>query len=416
MDDKLVADPTLPLVDKSCYDDAQRMAELRDQDRQRLETAVRVFRSVFDAQTEGWVDLLRYNDKLTVLRAHDGTWDLIWHDLRESAPPLELATTKSYVLHVTDRPAVILGEQDLARRLYFRRNVWEEREAHLAEQHFYDRGGDRGERRRTSTDEVRRLYLADTGAMPPVSRPVWQGPPPLGFHVVQIGEARRLVSDLVTVEEFQRMFAESGYLERRDTRDDDWERANAGVAGDAPAGATWNDAQALCAWKERTLKVGVRLLTKAEQRALRPFFSGRYARLTGGDFMWEEFPPRPLEEQQTASGVHRVDVPFAVEWSEPRFLPVGPDQPEFPADSGLATTSRRRWITDFPPRAPWVAALPWAEHSGLRFIDAWDAYEWCQEWGWISGRFWEGVIGVGSWGAYKNVKVAVRLILDVDVP
>ena len=148
---------------------------------------------------------------------------------------------------------------------------------------------------------------------------------------------------------------------------------------------------------------------------LRPFFSDRYERMAGGDFMWEEFPPRPLEEQ-TASGVHRVEVPSAVAWSEPRFIPIGPDQQEFPADSGVATTSRRRWLADFPPRAPWVAALPWAEHSGLRYIDAWDAYEWCQEWGWISGRFWEGMIGVGSWGAYKNVKVAVRLILDVDVP
>lgn len=79
MDDKLVADPALPLVDKSYYDDAKRMAELRAEDEQRLQTAIRVFRSV--------VDLLRFNDKLTALRAHDGTWDLVWNDLRESAPP-----------------------------------------------------------------------------------------------------------------------------------------------------------------------------------------------------------------------------------------------------------------------------------------------------------------------------------------
>lgn len=76
MDDKLVADPTLPLVDKSYYDDAKRMGELRDKDVQRLQTAVRVFRSVFDSQAEGWVDVLPFNDKLPVLRAHDGhgTW------------------------------------------------------------------------------------------------------------------------------------------------------------------------------------------------------------------------------------------------------------------------------------------------------------------------------------------------------
>lgn len=57
LDDKLVADPTLPLVDKSYYDDAKRMAELRDQDVQRLQAALRLFRSVFDGQAEGWVDV-----------------------------------------------------------------------------------------------------------------------------------------------------------------------------------------------------------------------------------------------------------------------------------------------------------------------------------------------------------------------
>lgn len=28
----------------------------------------------------------------------------------------------------------------------------------------------------------------------------------------------------------------------------------------------------------------------------------------------------------------------------------------------------------------------------------------------------EALLAVGSWGAYKNVKVTVRVILDVDVP
>lgn len=89
LDDKLVATPMMPLVAKSYYDDAERMAELRDQVMQRMQTAVRVFRSVFDAQAEGWVDVLGFNDKLTVLRAHDGAWDVLWHDLREAPPPPE---------------------------------------------------------------------------------------------------------------------------------------------------------------------------------------------------------------------------------------------------------------------------------------------------------------------------------------
>jgi hypothetical protein len=57
--------------------------------------------------------------------------------------------------------------------------------------------------------------------------------------------------------------------------------------------------------------------------------------------------------------------------------------------------------------------LPIAAYDGLDFIDAWDAYEWCQEKGWISGRFWEGQIAPNCWGAYKNVKVTFRLVIDL---
>ena len=67
-------------------------------------------------------------------------------------------------------------------------------------------------------------------------------------------------------------------------------------------------------------------------------------------------------------GQLRVPVPSAVTWSEPRFHDPGPHRPEFPS--------------------PWRGDA-WAEHGGLRFIDAWDAYEWAQEQGQISGRFWE---------------------------
>jgi len=416
LDDKLVAGPVECIVDKSYYDDPVRAAALRDEDRERLASAVAAFRAVFDEQAEGWVDVLRYNDALTILRGHDCAWDVLWRDLRETAPPREAEDVARYDLHVADRPLALLGEHDLARRLYFRRGAWDEREAHLAEQQFYDRGRDRFARRQTSTDEVRRLYLVENGVWPVEAREAWTAPPPAGFRRVEVGARALLVGDLVTVGEFQRMFAATNYLERRDANEESWARANEGVPPEAPAGVTWNDAQAYCAWVERTLGVRVRLPTKAELRALRPFFSQRYERMAGGDFFWEKFPPRPLEQQEAGGEVRRVELPSAVAWSEPRFLPVGPEQPEFPADSGVATTSRKRWISDFPPRGPWAADLPWAEHAGLQFIDAWDAYEWCQEPAWVSGRFWEGMIGVRSWGAYKNVKIAVRLVLDVDVP
>lgn len=413
IDDKLVSVEELPLVDKTYFPDPTSAADERRRSLQRLQVAIRAFRFVIEGHSEGWVDVLPVNEALVVLRGEDGAWDLLWRDLREAAPPTDAdESMAAYGLKVDDRPSSLMGDRDLAPRLYFRRGVWDEREEHDAEQHFYDRGGDPASRRLLGGDEVRQIYLVDRGAWPKPARSRWIGAVPDGFRCVNLDGRRCFVSDLVTVGEFRRMLDDTGYLERRAEHADPWERANDGDALSAPVGVTWSDAQAFCAWKERELKVVVRLLRLREHRALRPFFSKHYEALARLDFPWESFPPRPLVDASTPD--EPVPVPSAVEWSEPRFLSAGPDRPEFPDASGVSTWSRKRWIVEFPPRASWSSSLPWREHAGLRFIDAWDAYEWCQEDAWMAGRFWEGPIGSASWGAYKNVKIGFRLVLDVE--
>lgn len=165
----------------------------------------------------------------------------------------------------------------------------------------------------------------------------------------------------------------------------------------------WPDALAYCAWKEKQLGVPLRLLTVEELREIHPFYSSRYEELAKhAHFYWENKPPRPLIEGDDERP--RVDVPSALVWSEPRF-----GYPKGTTDQELS----KRWIVDFPPKAQWADDLPCAEYAGLRFIDAWDAYEWCQEPEWIHGRFWEGYFARNSWGAYKNIKVSFRVAIDV---
>lgn len=408
LDDKLVAGPTLPLVDKTYWTGMDAAAK-RAAHAPRVAAIVRVFRRVFDEVREGWVDLLPYNRRLTVLRAHDGAWDVIWRDLRESPPPRARPDDEAYGLDGRDRPVWVRDAQDVSVHLYFRRDRWDELDGHAAEQAFYDRGADATSRQLTEDDEVRRLYLTEIGAMPARRRATRTATP--GFVPVEVEDRQLLVGPLVTIDEFRRMLAETHYLERRHAQDEDWHRGNAGAASD-PVALSWKDAQAYCAWLERQLGVMVRLPTKAEHRALRPFHSQRYAQMAGGDFWWEHAPPRPL----AAATEHApaIEVPSAVVWSEPRFSepePAASDDPNIP---GYMTRSRKRWVSDFPPRGDWLPVLPWGVHAGLRTIDAWDAYEWCHEYGWMAGRFWEGQIGAGSWGAYKNVKVGCRVVLDLD--
>ncbi len=408
VDDKLVAGSALPVVDKT-YWAGKDAAAKRLAHAPQLAANVRMFRRVFDEVQAGWVDLLPYNRRLTVLRAHDGAWDLIWRDLRESPPPRARPDDEVYGLDSSDRPAWVRDAQDVSVHLYFRRDRWDERDGHDAEQTFYDRGADAKSRQLTTSDEVRRLYLTEIGAMPTRRRSAQAATP--GFQAVEVDGRQLLVGPLVTIGEFRRMLAETHYLERRNPRDEDWHRGNVGAVSE-PVTLSWKDAQAYCAWLERQLGVLVRLLTKAEHRALRPFHSPRYAQMAGGDFWWENAPPRPLVAATDTQPA--IEVPRAVVWSEPRFDPPEPAAADDPKIPGYTTQSRRRWLTDFPPRGDWLPVLPWGVHACLRTIDAWDAYEWCHEYGWMAGRFWEGQIGAGSWGAYKNVKVGCRMVLDLD--
>lgn len=418
LDDKLVSGPLKSFTDKT-YWEQDRGEEERAIHHEKTRAAVTAFRSVFDLQPEGWVDVLPFNERLVVLRTHDGGWDLLWHDYRESEPPKPDDLADSYGLDKEDLPSRLLSESDLLRALHFRQNFWDEYEAHEAEQAFYDRGGKIRERQLTGSSEVRLAWLKEQGIWALPERKKWRDPLPSGFHLVEIDGRKLAVSDLIDLAAFRKMQAETSFNEKQFNRSEPWERANEGASHDAPVGASWIDAQAYCAWRERKLGVALRLLTQKELRAIRPAFSKHYESMAFRDFPWENWPPRPLV--LGGDGQARKDVPSAVNWSEPRFLETSEDIPEFPGPSGVSfvvrsmtSQDRKVWIKDFPPCAYWKEAIPWGEHHGLKFIDAWDAYEWCQEKGFISGRFWEGDIGASSWGAYKNIKVSFRVVMDIE--
>lgn len=406
LDDKLIGGELRSIVDKTYWEPGFNPGA-REEHEATVLAAARAFRAVFDNQPEGWVDILPYNERLVVLRAHDGCWDLLWRSYREEEPPQPKNIAQSNELAIEDLPSRLMTKSDRLRAFHFRQEVWEEREEHEAEQAFYDRGGSIPERQLTSDVELRVAWLREQGMWSVPERVHWEGPLPNGFHLVILDGRKVAVSDLVELRSFRRMLTETGYAERRSDKQEPWERANDDVMENAPVGVSWIDAQAYCAWRERQLGVNLRLPTQKELRAIRPAYSKHYESMAFRDFPWENFPPRPL----VPTG---EDVPSAVIWSEPRFVEPSPTAPEFPQPSGLEGPSRKNWIADFPPSASWRDPIPWVEHEGLAFIDAWDAYEWCQESGVVSGRFWEGQIGATSWGAYKNMKVTFRVVLDLE--
>lgn len=411
-DDKLVWGSVGNIINKT-YFTLGTSIEHREESWRKVKDAVLAFRAVFDTAPEGWVDILHYNDRLVVLRAHDGTWDILWRAYRNQDPE-ESGEVPSWIkLSGEDMPTSLRSKGDNSRLLYFRQNVWDEVEEHVAEQAFYDRGGSIVGRQLASFADVRIAWLRDTQQISIPRKHCKAEELPKGFCVVEVSGRRLAISELVDVSSYRAMLDKTGYLDRRSGSEEALERANDNVPGKKPVGSSWFDAQAYCAWKERQLGLSVRLPSRDELRAIHPIFSDHYEAMCGGDFPWEKYPPRPRFDESVDGSRVRQDLPSAVEWSEPRFLEPGPDLPEFPED-GWSSKSRKRWISDFPPRALWRKDLKVIIYSGVGFIDAWDACEWCQEAGWAHGRFWDGPIGPASWGAYKNMKMAFRLVIELE--
>ena len=410
LDDKLIDGPLLTVVDKSYWPPGSSKEE-RHRHLEKVTAAVKAFRKVFDSRRNGWVDVLPYNNNLVVLRAHDGCWNVLWRNYRETEPPRAMQSEDDSDLDVEDMPSCLRSQVAHQRAIYLRQDLWDEREKHDAEQAFYDRGGSIPERQMTDNTAVMTVWLRQQGKLPVPEFVSHDRDLPPGFSVVALGGRVVAVSEMISVGAFRSMLRDSGYDERQRERSEPWSRANEDVSNEMPVGASWFDAQAFCAWKEKELGVMLRLPTRDELRTLRPAFSPHYERLAMLDFPWEHYPPRPILDATRVMQEH--EVPSAVAWSEPRFLGHGKDVPEFPEDSGLSLTSRKLWITDFPPRAPWKSSIPIAQYYGLTFIDAWDTCEWCQEKGWVSGRFWEGAVGASSWGGYKNMKTTFRLVMDI---
>ncbi|MFV8749879.1 hypothetical protein ACNOYE_04970 [Nannocystaceae bacterium ST9] len=365
----------------------------------KLEKTWSVFRWIIDRDDAGWVEVMPYGDRLVILGASDGSWDFLWRDFRVTPPPEEQPEAGIRGIPIAHVPSWLASEAVSARRFYLERGWWEQRVEHLANQLHYEQGGLGWDN--YPGNEVRYRYLIHTGVWkPPVAKVLGRVPP--GFKRIELASgASLLASDLVTVLDFERMRQASGWTDG--TREaEPLEPANADEVFTNPVTLTWLDVCAYCNWMEQELGVEVRPLTVDEHRELRAIEGPHYERLIGGDFPWENFPPR--------NGLQP-----AVTWAEPRFLEPGPEVPEFPDDNGVSSSSRRRWISKWPPGARWVDPLPWVEHRGLRFIDAWDAYEWvltAARGPGIAGRYWHGGFAKSSWGEYKNCKICLRVAIE----
>lgn len=376
-DDKLVAGTVRTVVDKTYFEagyDPKMVATRRE----RLRQVIAAFRACFPEDGPGWVDVIPYpeNPNLIFLRNRKGEWDVTWREIRVATPPTEGPET-------TDLPSWLQRPRIAAWRVYFQRDLWFEKVAHEAEQHFYDNGG----KVRFHPHSSRVLVADYLGIVPPAQASAVSTPPP-GFREATVLGRRLFIGPLVTVGELRTMLTETGWLSRR--TGESLHRANPGLmeassaADRDPAGLTWRDALAVLAWLEEKLGMAVRTLSYEEHRALRPHV------------------PLVENNQNLLPWLHAAT---AIEWSEPMVDMVAGtwNRPFIPGD---------RW----PPEARWVAPIAYTTYGGVEFIDAWDVGEWIQEGEWRGRHYEDGEIGSESWGEYKVVKVTLRPVIEISGP
>lgn len=363
--------------------------------RERLSRKVaEVFRWYIQNCGQGWVDVLPYNDRLIFLKGPDGQYDFVWRDLRETPPPIHYGPDQNpRLLHPLDVPSVHSDQLHFDAWNYYRRDAWAQKEAHEAETHYYAKGN--SALGYPGAMVVLRGYLQDTGAMQEIPRIFSGDVVPAGFRqVTQPDGQRLLVSELISIEQMQEMMRESGYVERRVERrkarnlgddsvwfDSDfnklWEPGNSDDEPELPSAVTWYDAQAYCAWMEKSLGCQVRLPTADEYQVWFPESDGKRALLQ-----------HPVSK--APGGVERV-------WSS------GDNEKNLYGD---------------PERLRFVPDLQWVSSAeGLRAVHAYNVFEWVlNNKQLVLSPYSNTSCAPHTWGAHKTMKVCFRVVLELERP
>ncbi len=289
------------------YDEQVRVAETL-----RVREAGVVFRKWIESASTGWVDIVRFNDRLLFLRGRDGEYDFVFRGMRDEALARNL-----YAPYLRSHDVPKSNDaHHFERWLYHQYEGWLEADRHRAEAHFYASGGVAASY--PGQQEVLSAYLVASGSYHPAA--VTQ-PRADGYRTVKLGETLLNVSDLVTISQFKAFAAsDPGYFAHRQKQEDldAWEPVNLDDANELPVSVTWYDANAYASWISRNQGLPVRLLTEEEYCQLRSHLSGLdIPPLVGGMIPWNAWPELVSDVDDGPMPSRRVRYrPFGLRWHE----------------------------------------------------------------------------------------------------
>ncbi|MBN6207468.1 hypothetical protein JYK21_13420 [Ralstonia pickettii] len=228
------------------------------------------FREEIESSDAGWVDVLPFNSRITILRSQKtGRYDIVFRDQRDKP----LTQNPFYPVFSHHELPTSIGDAPVHTALYYREGLWEAKLEHAAETHYYATGG--LPRNWPGTKKLIERYLRDNED--------YRGPRTEGganhpsFVRHDLGDRSLMVSELISIDKFWR-FYEAGWADTRASKVAAGSKPWANLAAtnmhedsrELPACVTWFDAIAYCKHLEDDLDRPVRLLTIDEWRSIRP--------------------------------------------------------------------------------------------------------------------------------------------------
>lgn len=258
--DSLV-DPMMSPIELKLY-------KTSEEDKEEYRQLFELFREEIERTEVGWVDVIRFNENLVFLRTSDGRFDWVVRDQRE-AP---FSKNDLYPIFCSDELPKALSEKPVQAYLHYHKGIWLDQIRHQAEHYHYNSGGTLLDY--PGQDKIVERYLAATKGHKPSKQP--RAATNRQFTAHLLADKRLMVSDLVTIAEFQE-FLDSEWQLLRDGKSALTNRGwpslpsmNVLDSANLPVCLTWYDAIAYCKYLEKKEGLPLRLLSIEEWQAIAP--------------------------------------------------------------------------------------------------------------------------------------------------
>jgi len=347
---------------------------------QLFETRIREF-------SEGWIEIIPFNEKLIFLKGDNGEFDFIYKNMRDESFVFNF---HDGALKLTDLPTSV-PDYKFAQWYYFEYQGQRDLDSHHAEQLHYESGG-------TTKDypvdfnhllaafyEENELYDSKViGKNVPFNKLD-------GFNPVE--GTNLLVSDLISISDFRNFLELSTNYQdyRKETFEGEHElKKRSGVDinnldsdTSLPVACTYYDALAYACWKSKQTKAPIRLLTQEEYIRIRK---------QGNLLDW------PFESEKHRSLGIKKPMPVEMDVENPHNLPMFN-------------------MVKFPKNIPWVEINGGTRFILLSYFAEWALEGTCVRSGNCTSFYGDDIYrdtSRATTGAYKNTKIGFRLCYEVN--